>query len=157
MITATQAPDGFFGPSELRTKQNGHADLWPHMPMRHPLRSPEEYTKDARVVPFLSHYFRFMAAQPASVYTDGWGTTRWSDTIDVVYWLYNRTGEKFPLELVRTIHLWRTIDNDDGWFRLQNRHSGKLLGVDLMSTADSAIVVRFDDNGTADHLWRLLD
>ncbi|NEE47114.1 RICIN domain-containing protein, partial [Streptomyces sp. SID8455] len=30
------------------------------------------------------------------------------------------------------------------------------LGVDGMSTADSAHVVQYDDNGTADHLWRLL-
>ncbi|GAB3711708.1 RICIN domain-containing protein [Amycolatopsis oliviviridis] len=103
-VLATQAPDGFFGPSELRTRQSGHADLWPHMPMLHALRSYEEYTKDTRVVPFLGKYFRFMAAQPTSVYTDGWGHTRWADTIDVVYWLYNRTGEAFLLDLVRTVH-----------------------------------------------------
>jgi len=28
-----------------------------------------------------------------------------------------------------------------------------LLGVDQMSLADSANVVQFHDNGTADHLW----
>ncbi|SCD51047.1 hypothetical protein GA0115253_100781, partial [Streptomyces sp. Termitarium-T10T-6] len=32
----------------------------------------------------------------------------------------------------------------------------KVLAVDGMSTADSAHVVQYDDNGTADHLWRLL-
>jgi hypothetical protein len=39
---------------------------------------------------------------------------------------------------------------------LQNANSGKLLGVDVMSYADSAQVVQFADNGTADHVWRLL-
>jgi hypothetical protein len=34
-------------------------------------------------------------------------------------------------------------------------HSGKVLGVAGMSTADSAQVVQFADNGTADHLWRI--
>jgi hypothetical protein len=29
------------------------------------------------------------------------------------------------------------------------------VGVNLMSTANSAQVVRFDDSGTADRLWQL--
>ncbi len=44
----------------------------------------------------------------------------------------------------------------DRWYRVRNRHSGKVLGVDTMSTADSAHVVQFDDNGTDDHLWQLV-
>ncbi|MYS18444.1 RICIN domain-containing protein, partial [Streptomyces sp. SID4982] len=52
-------------------------------------------------------------------------------------------------------HLWRRLDSGDGWFRLQNKHSGKVLGVDRMSTANSAQVVQFADNGTDDHLWRI--
>ena len=43
------------------------------------------------------------------------------------------------------------------FFRIQNQNSGKVLGVTNMSTADSADVVQFDDNGTADHLWTLLN
>ncbi|MFF3595697.1 RICIN domain-containing protein [Kitasatospora indigofera] len=43
------------------------------------------------------------------------------------------------------------------WVRIRNQNSGKVLGVDLMSTADSARVVQFADNGTADHLWQLVD
>jgi hypothetical protein len=39
------------------------------------------------------------------------------------------------------------------WYRIQNQNSGKVLGVSGMSTADSASVVQFTDNGTADHLW----
>jgi hypothetical protein len=41
--------------------------------------------------------------------------------------------------------------------RIQNQNSGKVLGVDQMSTANSARVVQFADSGTADHLWHLLD
>lgn len=40
--------------------------------------------------------------------------------------------------------------------RAQNKNSGKVLGVDGTSTANSAQVVRFGDTGTPDHLWRLL-
>ncbi len=44
----------------------------------------------------------------------------------------------------------------DRWYRIANRHSGKVLGVDGMSTANSAHVVQFGDTGTADHRWRLV-
>jgi hypothetical protein len=103
-VLATQAGDGYFGPSALRTSLNGHADLWPHMPMLHALRAHAEYTGDSRVDPFLTRFFAYMNAQPTGVFRDGWGTWRWGDTIDVIYWLYNRTGDTFLLDLVRTIH-----------------------------------------------------
>jgi hypothetical protein len=51
----------------------------------------------------------------------------------------------------------RQWGGDSALFRIQNRNSGKVLGVDGMSLANSANVVQFDDNGTADHLWQLLD
>ena len=103
-VIATQAADGFFGPSALRTALNGHADVWPHMPMLHALRSHAEYTGDARVQPFLTKFFSFLMTQPLGVFSDGWGRWRWADTLDVVYWLYNRTGDAFLLDLVRRIH-----------------------------------------------------
>jgi Ricin-type beta-trefoil lectin domain-like len=59
-------------------------------------------------------------------------------------------------------HVVPTIGAGTPWqdtsvaFRVQNRNSGKVLGVDGMSTADSAQVVQFTDNGTADHNWRLI-
>jgi hypothetical protein len=40
------------------------------------------------------------------------------------------------------------------WYRVQNQNSGKVLGVSGMSTADSANVVQFTDNGSVDHLWQ---
>ena len=103
-VLATQASDGFFGPTQLRTSLNGHADLWPHMPMLHALRSWSEFHGDTSVQAFLARYFRFVAAQPDGVFTDGWGYTRWGDTIDVIYWLYNRTGDASLLNLVTRIH-----------------------------------------------------
>lgn len=51
----------------------------------------------------------------------------------------------------------RAVVRSDVWYRIQNKNSGKVLGVSGMSTADSANVVQFADNGTADHLWQLTD
>ncbi|MGY0020216.1 RICIN domain-containing protein [Streptomyces sp. YJ-C3] len=41
--------------------------------------------------------------------------------------------------------------------RIQNKHSGKVLAVDSMSTANDARVVQFDNSGTGDHAWQLID
>ncbi|MFD5571217.1 beta-L-arabinofuranosidase domain-containing protein [Streptomyces cadmiisoli] len=41
--------------------------------------------------------------------------------------------------------------------RIANRHSGKVLAVDGMSTENSARVVQFDNTGTGDHAWQLID
>lgn len=103
-VLATQAADGYFGPSALRGSLNGHADLWPHMPMTHALRSWAEFHDDDRIEGALTRYFQFMARQPDAVFSDGWGATRWADTIDVVYWLYNRTGDTSLLDLTHRIH-----------------------------------------------------
>ncbi|GAB3406323.1 hypothetical protein GCM10027569_16680 [Flindersiella endophytica] len=103
-IRATQADDGFFGPEHLRTSLNGHVDLWPHLPMLYALRSYAEYTGDQSVDTFLSRFFAYANAQPPEVFRDGWATWRWGDGIDSIYWLYNRTGESFLLDLVHKIH-----------------------------------------------------
>ncbi|MFF3311260.1 RICIN domain-containing protein [Streptomyces sp. NPDC002952] len=41
--------------------------------------------------------------------------------------------------------------------RIQNKHSGKVLAVDNMSTVNSARVVQFDNSGTGDHAWQRID
>lgn len=43
------------------------------------------------------------------------------------------------------------------WYRIRNRNSGLVMGVDGMSTAADAEIVQFADNGTADHLWTFTD
>lgn len=103
-VLATAAPDGFFGPTPLRNSLNGHADLWPHMPMLHALRSWAEYHEDTRVDALLTRFFAFMARQPDGVFVDGWGHTRWGDTLDVVFWLHDRTGDATLLDLAHRIH-----------------------------------------------------
>jgi hypothetical protein len=103
-ILATQQPDGFFGPASLRTSLEGGPDFWPHMPVLDTLRSHADATGDDRIVPFLTRYFAFQHTQPSAVFRRGWGAYRWGDTIDSVYWTYNRTGEAWLLDLVRKIH-----------------------------------------------------
>ncbi|GHE58750.1 beta-L-arabinofuranosidase domain-containing protein [Streptomyces griseoaurantiacus] len=41
--------------------------------------------------------------------------------------------------------------------RIANKNSGKVLAVDGMSTENSARVVQYDNTGTGDHAWQLVD
>ncbi len=102
-IMDTVTSTGFFGPTELQTSLNGGLDPWPYMPMMHALRSTYEYSGDSSILTLMTNYYAFLAQQPTSVYNNGWGATRWGDTLDVLYWLYDRTGNSSLLDLVTTI------------------------------------------------------
>lgn len=103
-ILATRQPDGFFGPARLRTALGGGPDFWPYMPVLDALRTWHEYSGDDRVVPALTGWLKYLHTQPGTLFGQGWGAARVGDTIDTAYWLYNRTGEDWLLDLVRTLH-----------------------------------------------------
>ncbi|UZN02830.1 beta-L-arabinofuranosidase domain-containing protein [Cellulomonas sp. S1-8] len=54
-----------------------------------------------------------------------------------------------------TTQRWRLRYGSGGYFRLQSA-TGRVLGVDAMSTTQGAQVLVWDDSGTADHLWRFV-
>jgi Beta-L-arabinofuranosidase, GH127/Ricin-type beta-trefoil lectin domain-like len=61
------------------------------------------------------------------------------------------------------ITMFPTIGGSNSWnfmgarFRIMNKNSGKVLAVQNMLTTNSVQVQQFQDNGTADHLWILID
>ncbi len=104
-ILATQQPDGWFGPSGLRTSLKGKADMWPHMPVLNALQSYYEFSGDKRVLDFMLKYSRWQNGLPPSAFGAGfWPRIRFGDNLQTVYWLYNRTGEAWLLDLARKIH-----------------------------------------------------
>ncbi|GAA5040785.1 beta-L-arabinofuranosidase domain-containing protein [Streptomyces similanensis] len=103
-VLATRQSDGFFGPARLRTSLGGGPDFWPHMPVLDALRTWHEFSGDDRVLPTLTGWLKFLHAQPGTLFGQGWGAARVGDTIDTAYWVYNRTGEDWLLDLVRTMH-----------------------------------------------------
>jgi Beta-L-arabinofuranosidase, GH127 catalytic domain/Beta-L-arabinofuranosidase, GH127 middle domain/Concanavalin A-like lectin/glucanases superfamily len=109
-VMSTARPDGYFGPaSNLHSMPGGLPDLWPNMPVIQALRSYYEYSHDPRVIKLLTNYFHWMSRQNDKVFTVGWGTTRWSEDLESLYWLYNRTGDKSLLSLANR------IEKPDGW------------------------------------------
>ena len=103
-ILSTQAADGYFGPTALRTSVEGGPDLWPHMPMLEALRSYYEATRDPRILPFMTRYFQFEATINPAWFNKSWGAVRWGDNLDSIVWLYNRTGDLALLTLAKTVH-----------------------------------------------------
>lgn len=100
-VLASQQPDGYFGWVENRKNM----DLWPNMVMLYVLRSHHEATGDPRVIPFMLDYCRFMTTIPLEQFHSAiWRKWRAGDNLDSIYWLYNRTGEEWLLDLARVNH-----------------------------------------------------
>lgn len=92
----SQKADGSFGPTS-------NSDWWPRMPMLTALMDYYDATKDARVIPFMTKYFQYQANNIVTKPFVEWGNARAADNVDVIVWLYNRTGDAFLLNLAETI------------------------------------------------------
>jgi hypothetical protein len=108
-IFAAQSADGWFGPQGLRTANDGKPDLWPHMPILNAMQSWYEFTgahgkADQRVISLMDRYFQWELKCPDSDFMHGyWPEMRTGDNLESVYWLYNRTGESWLLDLATKI------------------------------------------------------
>ena len=106
-IISHQQADGWFGPVSNKTRMNGKPDLGPNMLALNALQSYHEFSGDKRVIKVMTKYFRWMLDMPASDFLLGTyeiPKTRGGDIIESIYWLYNRTGEAFLLDLGNRIH-----------------------------------------------------
>jgi hypothetical protein len=117
-VLNNQQPDGDFGP--IIYKGEGKRDLWSNMPMLWCLQSYYEYSKDSRVLTFMSKYFKWELAIPDDKFLeDYWENSRGGDNMVSVYWLYNRTGESWLLDLAtkldRNTANWKQKNNLPNW------------------------------------------
>ena len=117
---SSQDPDGYFGPAYNRKVR----DLWPNMVMLAALRSLHEATGDQRVLPFMTRYFEFQNGLHAdSLLPGSWQKYRGGENLESIYWLYNRTGDGFLLDLAehvyKSTHDWAspvlTPERDRNW------------------------------------------
>lgn len=116
---ASQRNDGDFGPDE-RFADDGSRDYWANMVMLACLQSYYERSSDARVLDLMTKYFHYQMTVPdAKMLTHYWQRMRGGDTLAVIYWLYNRTGDEQLLELAKKIHRctanWKMPNDLPNW------------------------------------------
>ncbi|MCR4412098.1 MAG: glycoside hydrolase family 127 protein [Thermoguttaceae bacterium] len=105
---ASQREDGYFGPRRNLDRSpdvKGKPDMWPNMVMLNALQSYYEYSGDERVPKLMTAYFRWQMQVPEQDFlAPFWQQQRAADNLASVYWLYNKTGEPWLLDLARKIH-----------------------------------------------------
>ena len=124
-----QRPDGYFGPYPYDpktmkripgTQQENSEDWWPKMVMLKAMQQYYTATQDKRVLSLMDKYFRYqlkkLPTNPLGKWTF-WAEQRGGDNLQVVYWLYNITKEKYLLDLAELIHKqtfdWTTVLSDN--------------------------------------------
>ena len=146
-VLSSQREDGWFGPRELLKSLEGKPDLWPHMVMLNVLQSFYEATGDARVLPFMTRYFEWENQLPPSAFGEGyWPKIRAGDNLESCYWLYNRTGHLWLLDLTKKIHQNMARWNQDviNWHNV-NIAQGFRAGTERLSNAIRTFLIHTPD------------
>ncbi|MDR2040158.1 MAG: glycoside hydrolase family 127 protein [Bacteroidales bacterium] len=108
----SQREDGFFGPAknysyEPGLQRDNAEDWWPRMVVLKILQQYYSATGDQRIISFMTGYFRYqlntLPEKPLGNWTF-WARYRVCDNLQVVYWLYNITGDDFLLDLGSLLH-----------------------------------------------------
>ncbi len=108
----SQQETGYFGPAkdypgESGLQRDNSADWWPRMVVLKILQQYYSATKDQRVIGFMTKYFQYqlktLPEKPLGNWTF-WAEYRACDNLQVVYWLYNITGDSFLLDLGNLLH-----------------------------------------------------
>ncbi|MFO8014608.1 MAG: glycoside hydrolase family 127 protein [Phycisphaerae bacterium] len=104
-ILAGRREDGWFGPRDNLKRRGWKPDFWPNMIALNCLQSYYEATGDDRVLEHMAAYFRFQQSVPDEDFlVPFWQHMRAGDNLESVYWLYNRTGEAWLLEVAEKVH-----------------------------------------------------
>ena len=109
---ASQRKDGNFGPcadyeNEPGIQRDNALDWWPRMVVLKILQQHYNATDDERVLPFMERYFHYqlmMLEQKPLDYWTFWPRFRHADQMNIVLWLYRKTGDEKLLQLVHILH-----------------------------------------------------
>ena len=155
-VFKSQRSDGYFGPVTI-VKNNKHPegvmDLWPNMIMLWTLQSYYDYSHDDRVINLMDKYFKWQSTVPDSLFLETyWENSRGGDNLYSIYWLYNRTGEQWLLDLARKVHNntanWMQTNNLPNWHNVNVAQSFREPATYFMQTKDSTYL-----NATYNDFW----
>ncbi|MCC7352763.1 MAG: glycoside hydrolase family 127 protein [Anaerolineae bacterium] len=99
-----QHENGWLGPiRDMRRPYYQPYDKWPASVMLKALTQYQEATGDPRVIPAMTRCFAFVRDTLDEYPLYSWAIYRWADLVLSVFWLYNRTGDAWLLDLARRI------------------------------------------------------
>ncbi len=101
-ILTHQHEDGWLGPKNDEEKP---LDPWPQFVVFKALTQWFEATSDARILPALLRAARRIQTLLETEPLRSWAKMRWADLSLSLYWLYERTGEDWLLDLGRTLRV----------------------------------------------------
>lgn len=145
----SQRSNGQFGPV-------ANDDWWCRMVMIKVLIQYEEAMGDTRVIPFLLKYSKYQSENIDTTPLTEWGKARGGENILVLQWLYNRTGEKFLLDLIDKIHRqtngWTGIFNNFPFWRFQTKfdHRVHVVNVAMALKEPALFYLRSKDSKNKD-------
>ncbi len=126
-VMVSERTNGYFGPAEdygdastMSDLGINAPDLWPNMPMLDAMRSYYDYTGDTNALNLIEKYCLWENGLPPSDFGAGyWPMMRMGDNIETVYWLYNRTGQSWLLNLATNMYAnmarWDTPNTLPNW------------------------------------------
>lgn len=154
---------GYFGPSDIPNdaidnvsgiQNKNRADWWPRMVMLKVLQQYHEATGDERVIDLMTDYFRYqldtLPEKPLNTWT-WWSRMRGGENQSSVYWLYNRTGDDFLLELAPLIFdqtaSWtdRFAEEKGVWHGVNTAMGLKQPAINYLQTKDQAYLDAVDE------------
>lgn len=138
----SQRPDGDFGPDQ-RFDDDGSRDFWANMLMLYSLETYYEHSHDQRVLDLMTRYFKFQLGVPDHKFlTHYWQKMRGGDNMYSVYWLYNRTGAPFLLQLADKIHRctadWELKNDLPNWHNVNIAEGFREPATHYLKTHDAA-------------------
>ncbi len=141
-ILASQRTDGNFGPM---VTNDGKQDFWPNMIVLWIMQSYYEYSRDNRVIDFMSKYCNFLLTVPDEDFLSSyWENSRGGDNMWSVIWLYNHTGDSKLLELGEKIHLntadWTKSTQLPNWHNVNIAQCFREPATYFLFTKDSAML-----------------
>lgn len=147
-----QRSNGYFGTEEISGLNGREPDLMPQMNMMYAFRFYYDYSGDKRVLDLLTKYFHYeLTLDDRKFFSGGWGVSRNSDNMDMVYWLYNRTGDPKLLELgeklMRTGQKW--LDRIGGGHNVQTSQGFRKPAIFYQQNKDPGYLEITDSNWTA--------
>ena len=100
-ILSMQTASGWIGPVHAGVSGAQSYDQWPIFIVFKVLTQHFEATGDARVIPVMLGFCRYLRDTLDAHPLFSWGKMRWADLVLSTHWLYNQTGETWLLDVAQ--------------------------------------------------------